>query len=100
MNFIEILDLVSDFYFVFIFTIVFIGLIAVMIKKVVTGELEEENNSGELSEVQIAEIEDFIFRQQDFIRRFESCLKEYRHSSDSIERKNELIDEEDKSDEI
>ena len=100
MNFIEILDSVSDFYFVFIFTIVFIGLIAVMIKKVVTGELEEKNNSGELSEVQIDEIEDFIIRQQDLIRRFEACLKEYRHSSDSIERKNELIDEKDKSDEV
>lgn len=84
----------------FIFTIVFIGLIALMIKKVVTGELEEENNSGELSEVKIDEIEDFIIRQQDFIRRFEACLKEYRHSSDSIERKNELIDGANKTDKI
>ena len=52
MNFIEILDLVSDFYMVFISTIVFVVLLVMAIKGVVTGEFnsDEENCEEEIAD--------------------------------------------------
>ena len=79
MDFVQVLDVICDAYTVFIITAVFIALIVMLIKDIITGKLFEKEEKSLEENAFAQEAENFLIRQQDFLRRYEDCLKTCRH---------------------
>lgn len=89
MTIIEIFSFLSDVWFV-VFATLFLVCLSIFIVKEIVNMFRSSKVKNVTYEELLAESEEFIIRQQEFVRKFESCLKELRHIPDNEDKPGEV----------